>query len=804
MLHLLKMTLRGYVRHRFYTGLNLLSLIVGLFVAYTAIGYIRFEQGYDTFHQHADSVYRLANTYRSQDYSVIGFANWDAATAAEQQRQIDMFSHTTGVVAAAQFITSNVPTFVEGGGRKIQETNLLTTNTPAAFCSVFTWRLQQGSFQNFATGTNKLMLTARTARNLFGEGAADISQKRVKIGAEYYTVAAVIADVPLNSHVDFSMALSTPRIPYWGSRVYVQTEKGIDSETVTDNLNKAIAAFNPKLAADPLYKGHFLQPLTSIHLRSNLLYELKPPGNPRYLWLIGCFALCIGFVTLINYTNLTLAIKTKQSKSLGVQKAMGASVGAIAGQFVAEGVGLALLALPFVAGLVALLVPLFNRLMDADVPTNLLATPLVSVGVVWLAVGLGTLASGAAAVSLAGKNALALFNAALRSRQRQGIPVRKYLIVSQFVVVIGVASVAYFITKQLAYIDSKDLGFRKEGILYAYSSPDNQNVFQAKLRQLPGVKTVGNGSSFGIEPFNQTTYKLQDDATVFDNARQLYLDREALVAYGLKTTLGDLRAAGRSLPAVFTLINRTAAEQLAASKRVPVASLIGRTIITEPEYIDENRRVGFPFVVAGIFEDINVFSLHQKVEPYFITVSNTLRLDGRTIIRYDPATTAATLAGIRAVHTGLNEPMPLETEFLADNVARLYRQDRQMGTLLVCFMLIATLLAVVGTVGITVFLTVARMKEIGIRKVLGASVLSIVQSATKEYVVLVGVALLIGAPVAVYVVGQWLNGFAYHIDIQYVVFAGIGLLTLLIAAVVVGLIAYRAALMNPVKSLRSE
>ena len=798
------MALRGYVRHRFYTGLNLLSLIVGLFVAYTAIVYIRFEWSYDTFHQHADSIYRLARTYRSQDYSVIGFANWDAATNDAQQRQIDVLNGTTGVVAAAQFITSNVPTFVEGGGRKIQETNLLTTNTPAAFCSVFTWSLQQGSLQSFATGTNKLMLTARTARNLFGEGARDIIQKRVKVGPDYYTVAAVIADLPLNSHIDFSMALSTARLPYWGSRVYVQTEKGVDSKTVTANLNKAIAAFNPKLAADPLYKGHFLQPLTDIHLRSNLLYELKPPGNQRYLLLIGCFAVCISLVTLFNYTNLSLAIKAKQSKSLGVQKAMGASAGAIAGQFVVEGVGLALLALPFVAGLVALLVPPFNRLMDADVPTNLLVTPLMSMGVVLLAVGLGTLASSAAAVSLAGKNALTLFNAALHSRQRQGVPVRKYLIVSQFVVVIGVASVAYFITKQLAYIDSKDLGFRKEGILYAYSSPDKQNAFQAKLRQLPGVKAVGNGSSFGIEPFDQMTYKLQGSAVVFDNARQLYLDPEALAAYGLKTTLGNLRVAGRSLPAVFTLINRTAAEQLAANKQVPVASLIGQTIITEPEYIDENRRAGFPFVVAGIFEDINVFSLHQKVEPYFITVSNTLRLDGRTIIHYDPTITAATLTGIRAAHASLNEPMPLETEFLSDNVRQLYRQDRQMGTLLICFMLIATLLAVVGTVGITVFLTVARTKEIGIRKVLGASALSIVQSATKEYVALVGIALLIGWPIGAYVANQWLSNFAYHVDMQYVVFVEIGLLTLLVAVVVVSSIAYRAALMNPVKSLRSE
>ncbi|MBC8152054.1 MAG: ABC transporter permease, partial [Bacteroidetes bacterium] len=179
----LKLAWRGYVRDRAFTGLNGLSLTIGLFVAYTAISYIRFELSYDTFHQNAKSVYRLIRTYRSQDYSVIGFANWDAATNQAQQQQLDALKNATGVVDAAQFITSDAPTFVEANGRRIQATNLLTTNTPGAFCSVFTWTLQQGTFQNFADGTNKAILTARIARNLFGDDVENAVQKRLKVGA---------------------------------------------------------------------------------------------------------------------------------------------------------------------------------------------------------------------------------------------------------------------------------------------------------------------------------------------------------------------------------------------------------------------------------------------------------------------------------------------------------------------------------------------------------------------------------------------------------------------------------------------
>lgn len=798
----LKIAIRTLWRNRLFTAINGLSLTIGLVVAYTAISYIRFELSYDAFHQNAGSIYRLIRTYRSQEYSVIGFAKWDATTAQQQQQQLNALKNTTGVVDAAQFITSDAPTFIEANGRRIQATNLLTTNTPGAFCSVFTWTLQQGTFQNFADGTNKAILTTRIARNLFGDDVENAVQKRLKIGPDYYTIAAVIDDVPLNSHVDFTVALSKPRLPYWGSRVYIQANKNAGRKVVTANVNAAIVSFNPTLAADPLYKQHQLQPLTSIHLTTNILYELKPPGNRLYMVLIGCFAVFICLITLFNYANLSLAIKSKQSKSIGMRKALGALTSSIAAQFVLEGVLLALLTLPLVAGLLLVGIPVFNQLMGVAVPGNVFRDPLPLLTVVLLAVGLGTLSS-MTAISLAWKPILTLFDDTLRSQTRQAFPVRNYLIVTQFVLLIGITAMSYFITKQIDFMANKDLGFRQEGILYAYSSPEKQTVFQQQLRQIPGIKLVGNGSSFGIEPFNQMTYKLPESDVVFNDARQLYLDPAALTAYGLKTTLGETKP-DRTLPNPFTLINRTAAQKLAAKQGIPVESLIGKTIITEPEYVDQNGRAGIPFTVAGIFEDINVFSLHQKVEPCFITVSSNLRMDGRTIIQYDPATTAKTLAGIRRVYAGLGEQSPLEIDFLTQKVSSLYAQDRQTANLLVWANLIAVLLAAIGIVGITIFLTIARTKEIGIRRVLGASSLSIIGAATREYTYLIGIALLISWPIAVYAIDKWLNSFAYRIDIQQLAFAVIGLLAFGLTALIVAIIAYRAALANPVKSLRSE
>lgn len=803
MLMNVKMAWREYLRERVFTGLNLLSLVIGLAVAYASIHYIYFELSYDGFHRHAPSTYRLVRTYRSQDYGIVGFRNWDGASPENQKRQLEALKTATGVVDAAQFIVSAEAVYVEANGRKVQASNVLTTNTPAAFCSIFTWQLRQGSFQDFAAGTNKVMLTERLARRLFGDDLAGSAQQVLQIGNDRYAIAAVIADIPLNSHIDFELAVSRPALAYWGSRVYLQTEPNADVPAVTRAVNAALEAFNPALASDELYKAHALQPLADIHFQQDVLYELKPPGNPLYLFLIGCFAGCIALITLFNYANLSLAIKLKRRKSVGIQKAMGASGLVIAKQFWVEGVLLSLLAAPIAALLLWWGIPAFNALMQTNIPASVFEGPQAFLLLAGLALLLGTLASLASIVKLSPRRALSLFVHSTHQARQFTVPGRTYLLVSQFVLLIGITSISYFVARQIEYVENKDLGFRQRGLLYAYTSPEAQDAFQERLKQLPGVIAVGNGSSFGIEPFNQGTYKFEGSDIVYDDASQVYLDPGALQAYGLRM-LAPAVAAGDTAQAVYTLINRTAAEKLAAQKQIPLESVVGQTIITEPEYIDENQRAGFPFVVAGIFEDINLFSLHQKVEPYFVTVAKNLRMDGRTIVQYDPARTPRVLTDIRAAYDALGQPNPLEIDFLEEQVALLYQQDRRMADLLACFNAIALLLAGIGTLGITLFLTIARTKEIGIRKVLGASVGAIIRSATREYVYFIGIALLISFPVAYYVVQQWLAGFAYRIDIQPAAFIVVGLFTLLFAAALVGAVAWRAALANPVKSLKND
>ncbi len=803
-----KIAFRGFLRNRLFTTFNLVSLVIGLFVAYIAIGYIGFEYSYDTFHENSESTYRLARTYRTQDYSIIGFDNYqNDSTTSVQVALTNELKRVPGVERAAQFITSENLEFVEWNGNRVQEKGFLTTNTPADFVSAFTWKTKFGSLNNFSNGVNKILLTESSAKRLFGTHLSDgdtLIGQAVKIGEDTFTLAAVVEDVPLNSHFDFSIAINAPIINYWGRRIYLGLNENAIPSEVEAQINTSMATISPKLFGDPLYKKHFLQPIEDIHLKSNILYETKAPGNYQYILILGFFALFIIIITLFNYANFTLAIKSKEGKSIGIKKAMGAKKGGIAFQFIVEGVMLSLIALPILALLIPLLIPAFNTLMGVSISASIMANTQTMLVILTLAILLGLLASLTPAIFLAKRDALTLFKENLRANRFQNFSIRKYLIVSQFVILISISSISYFVLKQIDFVENKDVGFQKEGILYAYTSPENQDFFQEQLRQMPIIKNVGNGSSFGIESFNKLTYKLQETETVFDDAQQLYLDGNALEIYDVKMILGSSVPDNANEGTRTTIINRTAAEKFAKVKNVSIDELIGTTVIREPEYTSQDGRVGFPFVITGVFEDINVFSLREKLEPYFITISAGVRMDGVSIISYNPDESQEVIAQITALHNRLDEPYPLELEFLSENMIDLYQQDRQTANLVFWLNIVAVILAILGIVGITLFLIIARTKEIGIRKVLGASELAIIKSTVREYVFFIGVALLISWPIAWFASNEWLSNFAYKIEIQHLIFIVIGMLTFLVTALIVGTVSLKAARVNPAKSLRTE
>ncbi|MEQ3656278.1 MAG: FtsX-like permease family protein [Dokdonia sp.] len=797
--------LRGLKANKTFTVLNMLSLIIGLLVIYIAIGYLRFEKSYDSFHSQSDQIYRVGRTLRTQDYAVVGFPSWNDTEAKAQLNQIKGIEAVIGIEASAQFMISNDAEFVRLDQKQIEETALLTTNTPEAFTTIFNWEVLAGSLENFARLKNTLLLTASTASKLTSETSYDsLVNKTLSIGDQTYTVAAVIADVPQNSHFDFTIAAHQDRIAYWGRHLYVKLDPNTDAVAVTSRLNNAFLQIDPRLATNTTYKGHFLQKITDIHLNSNILYELKTPGNRTYMYLIGAFGVLIVLITLFNYANFTLALKTKQSKVIGVRKVLGASSTTIAIQFLLEALFLVLFSLPLLFLSLYLVVPFFNQFMGVQIASNPLEDMTTLGLLLVISFGIGLLASVAPAILLSGKDTLSLFKEKLTQRRFEHFSLRRYLVISQFAILIGVSSVSYFMYQQLEFINNKDLGFQKEGILYTYTSADDIDVFQQQLEAIPEIKAVGNGSSFGIETFNNVQYKLEGSETIFEDANQFYLDYDAITAYELETTLAPSIFASSENRKRRHLINRSAAERFANLKKITVNELIGTQIITEPSYQNEDGSYGFPFTIDGVYEDINAFSLKESIAPYFITVSDGVRMGGMSIVAFDPASTATTVAKIEAVAAKLSQSFPLRIDFLDDNFQQLHAQDTKTATLVFILNGIAILLAAIGIIGITLLLIVGRTREIGIRKVLGASVGQILGLSIKEYVKFVVVGLLISAPLAWWVTQTWLDNFAYRTNIEPLVFLVVALMVLLLAACIVSVVSYRSASANPVESLKTD
>ncbi len=805
----LKVAFRSFARKRFYTSINLLGLIIGLLCATVVFLYIQYEVGYDQFHEKSDRLYRVARTFRSQDYSVVSFDGYYSAPPKVQMKQIEGMRAVTGVKNATHFYIFDQPIFVDNGYKRLEVKQILSTNTPASFFEMFSWQFIRGNAQRVAFGSGRAVLTRSTIEKIYGKNwqtLPDLFKKTLEIEGENYLIAGVIEDIPANSHFEFSMLLHQPKIGYWGGRTYVELSPGTDPEQVAERMNASIDKINTRLAESELFGGNFLQAITSIHLYSDLLYEMKPPGELRYLYVFGAMALIILIITITNYTNLSIAMNTGRTREIGLRKVLGAGKRSIVQQFLLESVLLSLIAVPLVLILLRWVLPEFNQFMGVSLENLFIEMPLYTLGLTLGAVLVGTLSGLYPAFYLSGKKITQLFRKNGIQAKTRGFTLRKALITFQFALLIGLGSVTFLINEQLRYVDQKDLGYRREGLLYVLLENDEYSLIREKLEKMPEVQAVGAGSALGRQPFNQLTYKLDQTEEVFDDATSLFMDYGAVKAYNLDipTVYQKYLDDPSQAPDEILLINETAAQKLARVHGIDQQDLIGRQIITEPEYTQEDGTVGFPKTIAGIFEDIHLFSLREAVGPYFLSVERDIDWTHKAVVHFQTDQLLPLLDKIGKAYREINQKTPFRYEFQEENLAELYEQERRIATLTICLSVIAFMVALLGLIALSAYLTTLRKKEVGVRKVLGASISQIVLLFNKEYIYLIGFALLIASPLAYYGVRQWLANFAYRIQVSPLVFVGAAALTLTIALVAVSSMAYRAAISNPVKSLRDD
>lgn len=806
-----KIAIRNILQRKSFTAINLLGLTLGISAVLLIGLYLRHEWTYDQASPAADRTFRLMNHYREQTYTPMRFTAYNDTEPEAQLKLLTYLREQEVVEAATHFVPSQSAIaggeqfYVEFDNRRFVAENALYTNSGNSFQEIFPQEFLMGAAEDAFYGFNKLILTESLAERWFGAGwdKQNLLGKSLTIRDQVYELGAVVADVPGNRHYDFDFIIHQKSIPSWAAYTYFRLQPGAELGDFMARINRDVDQIYPGYTEDELARGISAVALPDIHFTEDTLYELKPVANKAYLTTFGLVAIVILLIVWTNYTNLSVAMYADRQKELGMRKVLGARAQDISLQLLTEAVLLALICLPFCLMILYTVLPYFNELMVLDLSPGILiqpATLLALLGILFLS---GLLSGLYPAIVYGRKPSLNLFGKTLRKiAGNRYFTFRNVLLTGQFIMVVGLLSITWFIYQQMEYIRTKDLGYQKEGILYFnIDGAEKYQQLKTALGSIPEIRSVGANGVPGSDMYNQSTYKMEATEVTLSDGTEQYLDYGAMKTLGISCPPCETLERGKDR--IF-VINRTAAEKLAKIKGVLPDELIGQTLITEPEWENEEFGFGVPHVIDGIIDDFKYFSLKYPNQSHLLTISREPGWAYEMMVRADTDNWSNTIRKIETAYQSVETVRPFDFNFLEDRLNQLYLDERRSGILMACLSGIAVVLALMGLAGIVSYIAYGRQKEIGIRKVLGASAGNILWTFNREFTLLIGLATLIALPIAMLLASRWLNAFAYRIQPQFwiVLLAGAG--AMLLVMLLVSIQARRAAMKHPMEVLRTE
>jgi putative ABC transport system permease protein len=790
----LKIALRNLWKNRMFTALNIAGMGVGIAAVGLMVLYVWHELSYDRFHTNADRIFR-----------VVHYAQWAGGNLKLAPTSAPF---ADALKADYPEIEQTVRLNTEGGGVITYKDKTLEANdimfTDKSVFEVFTFPFLYGDSATALAQPQRIVLTQSLAEKLFGDPAKAVGQT-VEFSNHFpNTVTGVIADVPANSHLQFSALRSLPAnyTNGWQSfdlYTYVLLNKGSDARALEAKLSGFFPKHLKKEMGELTYRME-LQSLPSIHLNSHLDYEAGTNGNSQTVYIFAMVAGLILLIAGINYVNLYTVRAMSRMREVGVRKAIGSRRIQLMGQFMTESMLMAFLASGAGVLLANAALPLFNELADKSLSLTLYGfwPTLIVVSVFALLLGAG---SGLyPALYLSGFRTVAALKGQI-SNQIGGVSFRKALVVFQFVAAVGLIACSWVIYRQMGYVLHKDLGFNKDQVLtfHLESEAARKQIQSLKeeLRRSPLIEAVSAASNpIGNNNIGTNGLFFEQNGimpTSTQVVQKFSVDPDYLNTLQIKLRQG--RNFSESFPADAlgaVLVNESLV------KKMGWQSPIGKRVTY---FLGKNETAEAR--VVGVVSDFHTYSLQHKIEPLVLQMPAPFEKDN-LYVRIQSGKAAEALVFIKNVYRQFDPNASLSVHFLDENFSRQYKAEQKQGQLLLVFTMLAVLIACLGLFGLAALAAEARTKEIGVRKVLGASVASIVTLLSRDFLKLVLIAIVLATPLAWYAMSRWLESFAYKIDIEWWVFALAGALAVGIALLTVGFQSVRAALMNPVKSLRAE
>ncbi|MDB5124601.1 MAG: macB 8 [Mucilaginibacter sp.] len=797
---------RNLKGNKVFSFINIFGLSVGLTCCMLIGAYLYQELTYDTYPAQAKQLYRVA-LHSNGNNTAADFPSVDIAVG---QGIKSAFPE----VLASTRLSSRGNVFVKYGNNQFKESKIALIDSN--FFQLFSIPLVEGDIKTALNEPKTIVITRAFEKKYFGGSPA--LGKVLNVGNDLVKVTGVIDKVPDNSHFHADAFMSmitfvTPRAKQTWSNVgyftYVLLDKNADPKKLEARFPQLVAKFVvPEIQHDmgvsiaEAQKSvnsflFFLQPITDIHLHSASKYEFESNGDIHYVYIFGALAAFILLLACINFTNLSTASAAKRAKEIGIRKVLGSAKNKLVSQFLIESVMLTFLAMLFAMGLVYLLLPYFNDLSGKQITIGFFLTYRVILLEIALTLFVGLIAGIYPAFFLSSFRIISILkgNTGTEPANRGGL--RSSLIVFQFGISTALIIATFIVYQQLYFMQNKKLGYDKNQVLVINDTNVLGNNIDAFKQQLlndnrvvnatisdnvPGYNNMGGTEIYASDIANKgTRTQLQTGIYWIQNS---YIP-----------TLGMQLAKGRnfypSAPAdsASVIINEAAVRDLGFGNTDP----LGKTIIRSGQR---------HYTIVGVVKDFHYTSAKQKIAPLMMLASNNSK--GSIIVRIKTADVHHLIDDIKNQWNAYHAGAPFSYSFLDEQFATLYNSEQRTGQIFTTFSVIAVIIACLGLFGLAAYMIRQRIKEIGIRKVLGASAGSITVMLSKEFLKLIIIASLIAFPVTWYAMHKWLQDFAYRITIQWWVFVVAGLIALLVAAVTISYQSIKAALANPVKSLRSE
>lgn len=797
---------RNLVKNRIYTAINILGLTLGLTCCLLIFLQVKDELGYDQNWKNADRIYRIALERIYPDhinkYAIIpdGFAEVfkDEIPEVEDATRLFTFGDFTSTIQVDEdFYEEKLVAFADSN-----------------FFEIFPIRFLAGDIQSAMYKTQSVVLSERSALRFFD--TTDLIGKTIKINGQDLEIRGVMEDLPESTHFAFEILISTAGQPFnrgpsytsFSAMTYVRLNENSSPEKVEmliPDLVKKYAAGQIEQGTGVNYEDYIaagngyiytLQPLKDIHLNSNLQAEMKPNGDIRFIYIFISIAVFILLIASVNFINLATARSAERAKEVGVRKAMGSDRSQLIFQFLFEAAILVLISMAFAIVLASIALPYFNDLAQKNLSLSL--SKIVEL-IPWL-VGMGifvALVAGYYPAFLISKMpAVQIMKGKLSSSQR-GSFLRNALVVFQFSISIMLIAGTLIIREQMGFIQSKNLGFQRQNLVVIdrFGNLENPETFRKEVMKIPGVLQAGGTSTMPGQAFFGAQFTAEGKSEVL-TGKGFVADDFFLKAMGIQ--LSDGRMFGEEFQdSTSILLNNAAVHAFGLD------SPLGSRIYSQANV--NGQDVNIAYTVVGVVEDFHFESLHLPITPLAIfSNESAIGFQSFLAVSISDENPQKVLQEIEILWKNFGQKQPFAYSFLENNLNRLYLGELVSGKILTSFSILAILIACIGLFGLAAYIAYQRTKEIGVRKVLGASTSSLVWMLTTNFSKLVLLAFLIGSPIAYFAMSQWLETFAYQTELNVWIFLVAGILTLGIALLTVSYQAFSAARTNPVKSLKSE